>query len=75
MLGCVVATVVLGLRRRIVAAQTVLVSALPWAGVLFLLRLAHDRWNTLGALVIVVVLLALGAGASAAFRRMRAPVR
>jgi hypothetical protein len=65
------AVVVLGLAHHRVAAQTVAVSAIPWALVVFRFAASQDLWNTLGLLGIAVALVGFGALLPLAFRRVR----
>ncbi|WP_349902477.1 hypothetical protein [Parafrigoribacterium humi] len=73
--SAVVATVVLGLRHRTVAAQTAAISAIPWILVLLRFSGSQDLWNALAILGIGAALVAFGALLPLAFRRPRPDLR
>lgn len=68
------AVVVLGLTHHRAAAQTVAISAIPWALVVLRFAGSQDPWNTLALLGIGAALVGFGVLLPLAFRRVR-PVR
>jgi hypothetical protein len=65
----VVATVSLGLKHRRVAAQTLAISAIPWALMLLRFSGSRDLWNLLALLGIAAALIGFGALLPFVFRR------
>ena len=63
--------VTFGIARRTAAAQTIAISAIPWALLVLRFFSAQDLWNKLAQLGIVAVLVGFGALLPFAFRRVR----
>ncbi len=63
--------VAFGVAHRTATAQTIAISAIPWALLVLRFFSAQDLWNTLGLLGIAAALVGFGALLPLAFRRTR----